>query len=123
MTDQLEQLRDKIRAAWPEHALTHGRGTPVPPVRDGGNTAACIDLAVELSAEHFTPRTITTMAEVLALPAETLIRTKHGEVAEFYEDRPSTKWRPATFLGSVLDGMIVASDLPALVLWTPGGGQ
>jgi hypothetical protein len=45
-------LRDEIRAAWPDRALTHGRKVPVPPVRDGGNTAACIDLAVELAAKH-----------------------------------------------------------------------
>ncbi|MBH0123647.1 hypothetical protein ACWDUD_01475 [Rhodococcus sp. NPDC003382] len=49
------ELRDKIRAAWPARALTHGRGMHVPPVRDGGNTAACIDLAVELAVEHFAP--------------------------------------------------------------------
>lgn len=54
-TDQTAELRDKIRTAWPARALTHGRGMHVPPVRDGGNTAACIDLAVELATEHFAP--------------------------------------------------------------------
>ena len=92
MTDQLVQLRDKIRAAWPERARTHGRGLPVPPVRDGGNTAACIDLAVELAAEHFAPRTITTMAEVFALPNETLVRSRSGDVYEL-SDFSTKNWR------------------------------
>lgn len=49
------ELRDKIRAAWPEYAKTHGRQDPdfyIPPVREGGNTAALIDLAVQLAQEH-----------------------------------------------------------------------
>ena len=50
------ELRDKIRAAWPEYAKTHGRQDPdfyIPPVREGGNTAALIDLAVQLADEHY----------------------------------------------------------------------
>lgn len=49
------ELRDKIRAAWPEYAKTHGRQDPdfyIPPVREGGNTAALIDLAVEKAKEQ-----------------------------------------------------------------------
>lgn len=49
------ELRDKIRAAWPEYAKTHGRQDPdfyIPPVREGGNTAALIDLAVQLAQEQ-----------------------------------------------------------------------
>lgn len=50
------ELRDKIRAAWPEYAAHHGRCSLVPPVRDGGNTAAIIDLAVQIAAEHYAPK-------------------------------------------------------------------
>ncbi|MGW5147585.1 hypothetical protein [Rhodococcus koreensis] len=47
------ELRDKIRAAWPTYAASHGRCSLVPPVREGGNTAALIDLAVQIAAEHY----------------------------------------------------------------------
>lgn len=42
-----------VRASWPAYAAENGRpGTEVPPVRDGGNTAALIDLAVQTTLDN-----------------------------------------------------------------------
>lgn len=41
-----------VRASWPAYAAENGRpGTEVPSVRDGGNTAALIDLAVQTTLD------------------------------------------------------------------------
>lgn len=47
----------RIRAEWPDYVATHDfparrLGTRVPPVRDGGLTAALIEFAVDVTAEE-----------------------------------------------------------------------
>lgn len=53
MTDIRDRIIQRVRAEWPAYAPIHGRpGTEVPPVRDNGNTAALIDLAVDTTLEE-----------------------------------------------------------------------
>lgn len=112
MTSDRAELRDKIRAAWPARALTHGRGLPVPPVRDGGNTAACIDLAVEIASEYYAPRTVTTVRELDALPV--------GSVVALETETPDEM---SVFVKRHALDFHDTLPRPVQVLWTPGGGQ
>lgn len=71
-----------------------------------------------LAAGYRKPRTITTIEELNALPDESIVRTRHGDILELDEDRTG-EWRNGYRPGWDIGFIASEHDLPATLLWSP----
>jgi hypothetical protein len=99
------ELVAAAREAWPTYATQHGRRRPVPPVRDGGNTAALIDLAVDtvlagFGAEPVRPHLLDDLRPVFEDPAA-VSEGWHDDTDEVCSDavRWDLAWGCALWIG------------------------